>query len=309
MGVIGNYYLNGPTLASATNVYTDAALTTPAPLGFYSQGGLYREVINASGELGPVNACQSCVSSCPVTVTNDFNGAGLYTVQVDMGVGTGAVLVTFTPRDTPHGILAKFSGSTYNALSSPVDGYHAAADPTRATYLGNDTDACSLALVSGAPYAGVPDYEWLTSSFYATGLQSNVFVAPADASFTTASSPGACVMVIPKVNALAAPLTITVAAPQSCTGLATLNVACPVKLTGFQAAKINSICGDTFDREFYNAPVNGTPGVPGLYDWVFEDANGVTPLPDGDYLFDIGANGSVCTMSNGVITNISACPP
>ena len=86
-------------------------------------------------------------------------------------------------------------------------------------------------------------------------------------------------------------------------------MACPVKLTGFQAAKINSICGDSFDREFYNAPVNGTPGTPALYDWVFEDANGVTPLPDGDYLFDIGANGSICTMSNGVITNISACPP
>ena len=33
MGVIGNYYLNGPTLASATNMYSDAALTTPAPMG------------------------------------------------------------------------------------------------------------------------------------------------------------------------------------------------------------------------------------------------------------------------------------
>ena len=59
MGVIGNYYLDGVNLASASYVYTDAALTTPAPLGFYSQGGLYREVINASGELGPLNTCQT----------------------------------------------------------------------------------------------------------------------------------------------------------------------------------------------------------------------------------------------------------
>ena len=308
MGVIGNYYLNGSSLAAATNIYTDAALTTPAPNGFYSQGGLYREAIG--GVLGPLNTCQSCISSCPVTINSNFPGVGLYTVQVDMGVATGAILVTFTPRTTPHGILANFAGSTYNALSSPVDGYHAAANPVRATYLGYDADACSLALVSGSPYAGVPDYEWLTSSFYATGLQSNVFVAPSDASFTSTGSPGACVMVIPKVSAVTAPLTITVAAPQSCTGIATLlDVACPVKLTGFASGKINTICGDTRDRTYYNAPVTGTPGNPALYDWIFEDADGVTPLPDGDYLFEDGGNGTLHTITNGIVTFIDTpCP-
>jgi len=214
MGVIGNYYLDGVNLASASYVYTDAALTTPAPLGFYSQGGLYREVINASGELGPLNTCQSCISSCPLNIVNDFAGIGLYTIQLDMGVDTGAILITFTPRTTPHGILVNFSGSTYNALSSPVDGYHAAANPVRATYLGDDTDPCSAGLVAGSPYSGVIDYEWLTSSFYATGLQSNVFVSPSDASFTASAAPGDCVMVVPKVSAVTSPITITVASPQ-----------------------------------------------------------------------------------------------
>lgn len=306
MGVIGNYYLDGSSLAAASNIYTDAALTTPAPDGFYSQGGLYREAIG--GVLGQLNTCQSCISSCPLGIVNDLSGPGLYTIQLDMGLDTGAILVTFTPGITPHGILGNFSGSTHNALSSPVDGYHAASDPTRATYLGDATDACSIGLVTGSPYAGVPDYDWLTSSFYATGLQSNVFVAPADASFTAAGAPGDCVMVIPKVAAVTAPLTITVASPAACVGLANVSVACPVKLTGFQAGKINTICSDAFDREFYNAPVTGSPGAPALYDWVFEDVNGVTPLPDGDYLFDVGATGSICTIANGVITTIVACP-
>ena len=309
MGVIGNYYLNGPTLASSTYVYLDAALTTPAPLGYYGSGGLYREVINASGELGPLTTCPSCVASCPVSIINDMSGPGFYTLEVNLGTSTGAVLITYTPRDTPHGILTTYQGNTYNELSSPVDGYHTAASPVRATYLGDSTDACSIGLVSGSPYAGVPDYNWYDTSYYATGLQTNVFVAPNDASFTTAGAPGDCVMVVPKLVNVTGNLLIQMPVPSSCASSANISVACPVKLTSFQAGKINTICGDAFDRVFYNAPVNGTPGNPALYDWVFTDPNGETVLEDGDYLFDIGATGSICTMADGIITNIAACPP
>jgi ferredoxin len=309
MGVIGNYYLNGPTLASSTYVYLDAALTTPAPLGYYGSGGLYREVINASGELGPLTTCPSCVASCPVSIINDMSGPGFYTLEVNLGTSTGAVLITYTPRSSPHGILTTYQGNTYNELSSPVDGYHTAASPVRATYLGDSTDACSIGLVSGSPYAGVPDYNWYDTSYYATGLQTNVFVAPNDASFTTAGAPGDCVMVVPKLVNVTGNLLIQMPVPSSCASAANISVACPVKLTSFQAGKINTICGDAFDRVFYNAPVNGTPGNPALYDWVFTDPNGETVLEDGDYLFDIGATGSICTMANGIITNIAACPP
>jgi len=308
MGVIGNYYLNGPTLASSTYIYTDAALSTPAPNGFYSSGGLYREAINGTGELGELFSCQSCVPSCPVTITNDMTGPGFYTLEVNLGTSTGAVIITYTPRDTPHGILTTYQGNTYNELSSPVDGYHTAASPVRATYLGNSTDVCSTGLVSGSPYAGVPDYNWYDTSYYATGLQTNVFVAPNDASFTTAGAPGDCVMVVPKVANVTSNMLIQMPVPTACSTVASISVACPVKLTSFPAGKINTICSDAFDRVFYNAPVNGTPGNPALYDWVFEDPDGVTTLPDGDYLFDIGANGSICTMADGIITNISACP-
>lgn len=307
MGVIGNYYLNGPSLASATNIYSDAALTTPAPDGFYSEGGLYRESIG--GVLGALNTCESCVASCPVTMNSNMAGPGFYTLEVNLGTDTGAVVIVYTPRDTPHGILTTYQGSTYNALSSPIDGYHAASSPVRATYLGNSTDPCSTGLVSGSPYAGTIDYEWLTSSYYATGLQTNVFVAPGDASFTTASNPGSCVMVVPKSASVTPNLLIQMPVPSACAGLiASLSVACPVKLTAFDAAKINSICFDTYDRVFYNVPVTGGYGSPALYDWVFTDPNGETVLEDGDYNFDIGTTGSICTIANGIITNIVACP-
>jgi hypothetical protein len=51
MSVPGTYYLNGPTLETATSVFTDADLTTCAPDGFYSDG-VIRYVNNANALSG-----------------------------------------------------------------------------------------------------------------------------------------------------------------------------------------------------------------------------------------------------------------
>jgi len=60
------YYLGGgSTLASAVSIYIDAALTTQAPNGYYSQGGIVREQI--SGVLQAQQSCPGCgteVSLC-----------------------------------------------------------------------------------------------------------------------------------------------------------------------------------------------------------------------------------------------------
>ena len=60
----------------------------------------------------------------------------------------------------------------------------------------------------------------------------------------------------------------------------------------------------------FNAPVNGTPGVIGLYDWVFTDANGVTPAATGFY--SSGAQGTGAPVfevsSDGIVTSITTCP-
>lgn len=59
------YYLDGPTFASATGVFTDEALTVAAPNGYYSQSGLVRQQI--SGVLQSQQSCPGCgieVSLC-----------------------------------------------------------------------------------------------------------------------------------------------------------------------------------------------------------------------------------------------------
>tara|TARA_Y100000004_G_C8866674_1_gene391430 strand:+ start:62 stop:241 length:180 start_codon:yes stop_codon:yes gene_type:complete len=58
MATSGTYYLDGPTLATATAVYTDAATTTPAADGWYSDGTISRE--QTSGLLGIVQTCPTC---------------------------------------------------------------------------------------------------------------------------------------------------------------------------------------------------------------------------------------------------------
>jgi len=55
MASSGTYYLNAGTLAAATAVYTDAALTTKAPDQWYSNGQISRQQV--SGVLGAAQAC------------------------------------------------------------------------------------------------------------------------------------------------------------------------------------------------------------------------------------------------------------
>lgn len=58
MATQGTYYLDAPSLSSASVVYDDANLTTVAADGFYSDGTITRE--QSSGALLPQVACPSC---------------------------------------------------------------------------------------------------------------------------------------------------------------------------------------------------------------------------------------------------------
>jgi hypothetical protein len=63
MAVSETYYLDAPSLGSASVIYSDAALTIIAEDGFYSDGVISREQV--SGVLLPQQTCPSC--ELPVT--------------------------------------------------------------------------------------------------------------------------------------------------------------------------------------------------------------------------------------------------
>jgi hypothetical protein len=78
MAISGTYYLNAPSLGSATSVFDDASLTILASDGFYSDGIIAREQV--SGVLLPQQTCPSCVSYNCVegTCTDLGDGTGEY---------------------------------------------------------------------------------------------------------------------------------------------------------------------------------------------------------------------------------------
>ena len=46
MGAAAVFYIDGPSFEEATTVFSDAALTTCAPNGFYQIGGIVREQVD-----------------------------------------------------------------------------------------------------------------------------------------------------------------------------------------------------------------------------------------------------------------------
>lgn len=69
MATSSTFYLNGPSLASATAVYTNASLTTLAANGYYSDGTIVRQ--QASGSLLPQSTCPSCAPTQSFTIYFD----------------------------------------------------------------------------------------------------------------------------------------------------------------------------------------------------------------------------------------------
>jgi hypothetical protein len=69
MATLATFYLDAPSLGSASVVYSDPALTTVAANGFYSDGTIVRE--QASGALLPQTTCPSCASTQAFTIYFD----------------------------------------------------------------------------------------------------------------------------------------------------------------------------------------------------------------------------------------------
>ena len=307
MANLGSYYINGPTLATATGVYTDINLEYCAPNGFYSADGIVREQLNCT--LLPASNCDTCACACPISVTSLVQQAA-YDLLVDVGTGTGAIIVTFSPGLVPCGIRAEYNGVRYNKLSSPVDGYHSATG-TKIIYLG--ASGLPAACITPLPITGTVDsyqYNCATNSFdIPNGTKSgNIDVGQES---LTAGNPLGCVMVIPKISPTPSTLDLILASPCAASQF-TISVACPLALTLFNGKTTGlppgaGTCGDPLVEEFYNAPVTGLAGAPAIRDWIFTDPNGQFPLTGVVWIEIAGSN--YMEVANGVVVSVSACIP
>lgn len=310
MATSSTYYLNAPSLGSATAVFDDAALTTFALDGFYSDGLISREQV--SGVLLPQQTCPSCAVPCGEEISASGT-EGIYLLDLEAGANVGAMVIRFDPYSVPDGIRATFDSVVYNKLTSPIDGIHESTVSGNFTYVGEISWDCGI---SGTTYPALPEYLYDGFSFVPTGGTQPITVNAGDVSLSSVA-PGNTMMVIPKLTASPSIVNVEVVGP--CSGTSwNIIVECPVLLTGFSssvmAVSAVAACALYETVTYYNASLAGTSGTVGLYDFVYSDAYGSTPLAAGFYLAAgsiVGGDDWFEVDSNGVVidSGICAIPP
>jgi hypothetical protein len=300
------YYLDAPTLAQATAVYTNAALTICAADGVYSDSSITRVLTNCV--LGPAKFCPSCGFSCDSDYDELKIDNGVFRATIDLGNSAGdigAVIIKFNANTYPNGFKAVYDGITYNSFSSPVYGYMSA--PTGLpVYIGDQDNDCGITSSSFI----LDNNDWDGTGYTYNGTTSVVSVLPTQTNLTV-NPPGECVMVIPKVNLNPSSLDVTIEAP--CGAAFNLNVSCPTVLfptyTSQVAPTDELVCEYEDNLIYYNYPVSGNGVTLGLFDWVFIDPYGESVVGDGYYHAPTMLPGAYdwFLIQNGVIIQMGQC--
>jgi len=178
MPTLTEYYLDATNLSLATCVFTDLALTTVAPQGYYSDGAIVRYLtvqgvapnqygtlsgaVNNNGQ-GPLD-CPSCVTPCSsvdssqaIRIESNFNNLGTelqgtYRIPIYLGSGagtTGAVVVRVYFRNE--------YGAGCGLLLDDEDAFGNITVSTNNFSASGSTPNVAPAPVQGFPYLGAPD--------------------------------------------------------------------------------------------------------------------------------------------------------
>jgi hypothetical protein len=299
------YYINGPTLSSSTAIFTDAAMTTCAPDGYYADGPIVRQQVDCV--LLPAQECPLCGVDCEDAFFEGPVNEGVYYMSVRLGSSTGPVIILFDPQDYPNGIEVTYDSTVYNTVVSTFFG-PLSAPAGLPVFVGLDTQDCGIVGTHT-----LEEYEFRGDlSFHDLGTTDVVSVVTSQMNLTW-TSPGTCFMVIPKPTPTPATLLVKVISPCGLDSFY-LNVKCPnigsvVVIPGSEGGPGELICGYEVDTIFYNSiPVNGDGTTLGLYDFMFYDNECTTPLEDNYYLSTAcPAPYSWFRIENGIIVEFGEC--
>jgi len=289
MANFGTYYIDAATFSDATTIYTDANYTTYAPDGIYQFNGIHRTL--TGGVLGSIFFCDTCCAGCSSTYMYPIPSGKNEYHQVCSSVGESsdtAIVVKFkftgTPKGYPLGLSAEFDNASYQGVVS-----------NRFGWLPNKYVGDSTTLVSLEGTYELDGYAWqpLSSSFVSTPSITEVVTA-GDLSLT-ANNPDECYLLVPKTTS-AQTLNADVYHPIPpatfpSAGGCDITIPCPAPLSRFSgtamAASASAACSLASSSEPTNAyflmRVNSTSGSPRLFDRVYLDSAGVTPLTTAGY--------------------------
>lgn len=298
---MATFYLDAPTLAEATAVFSDTTLDTKAADGFYSDGSIYRE--QSSGVLLPSTTCPLCTVNCNTVINASGLAQGYYEINYLMTAATGAIALTFDPGDAPKGIAAEFDGVNYTKVVSAGGG---AVEGANFSVIGKSSEDCGI---QGSVFS-LDKYIYGASAFNQTEDSVTMNATASDINLT-AAAPGSSYIIIPKEAATPTALKVKVYVPCNTDLAFDIDVDCAATLTSFSAspAQDNSvgICDAGFSETLYNFPINGTAGSPDVGDLIFQDANGATPAAAGWYKVDLATDIAILVDSLGVVSQKVDC--
>ena len=311
MATSGNYYLNGPTLASATKIFTDSDLTICAADGWYSDGQISREQKSCS--LLPQQICNSCLAGCDENIDAGGN-SGIYKLSFSTGGAIGALIVYFNPQSVPDGLRAIYDSVVYNKVTSITYGSLKSNNSSNFTFLGSASSDCNIGnTLDGGGYTNqdIFIYDIAIADFPTIPNATNGVVTGTSGDVQlTATGPGYCTLVVPVLSISETTILLEVFGP--CSGTAwDLNLNCPIELSGVLTSNIGGDCNTTlFPNTYYNVPnFGGTLGEPAIHEFFTQDSSGASLVPAGDYTINPASAKKIITVdSNGVIVSISTCP-
>lgn len=304
------FYINGPTLSLATAVFTDAAMTVCAADGYYSDGSVVR--YQSSCSLLPEAMCPDCIPLCGDN-NIEYNvtpGIGLIHVYIDTGSALGAIVVRFNPYTIPIGFISQFGMLSYNGFSSNLHGW-LQGTANLPTFVGETALDCGI--VAGSPYT-LDEYAYQGTGFVPLMTTASASVGAGQMQTTTVA-PTQCVMVIPKLDNTFTIVNNMFYSICGSPGQFDIEVACPAPLYNWKGGKVKATateaCLTPADKTYYYVHVNGSGGVLGLYDIVFSDPNGQSPLTAGYYSTGSmsGSWSWVEVDANGVVISFGSCYP
>lgn len=309
MALNATYYLDAADLSSATSVYLDSGLSNLAPDGVYGDGTITRQ--QSSGILLTAEVCETCSVPCGIDI--DTGGVqGTYIININVGTDIGAVIVKFFPRDIPDGIRVTYDGTIYNKLSSPAYGLLQSSNYGHYTLIGagSAVSSCSDWYPSGGT-VNLDEFLYDGTAFLPTGITEVITIDVGDIAISP-TSPLFSVMVIPKITASPNLMNIQTIGP--CDGTAwDIKISCPELLPSFLGSVVfatDAVLCETLQNEtYYFVSVADIPETfIGLFDYIFLDAYGEFPAPNGFYLTDATDSvNNVIEVSNGIVVGISKC--
>lgn len=293
----GRYIIDADTFTDATTI-TDPVTGVTAPDGVYQYGGVYR--VMTGGILSSVlTSCPSCCVDCGSTnfviglTKNDY-----HEMCANVGESTGtAIKIKFKMSESRLGYMqgfqADYDGFYYNGVISNRYGY------LEKKYVGNVGYRSAADIVADSPYT-LSEYAWQSGSFnnVSSNITEEIELSDINQLTTTSvniyNNPDECYMLIPKQvqeTNIKAEVFSPKASIDASGGACTVSIDCPSPLEFFsgttmeatKSAACSTASSAGLTVSYYLMRVNSTSGAPKLFDRIYLDAAGVTPLTTAGY--------------------------